>query len=97
LGYALPTTLLVDPEYTLLFGLDLAGVGQDILSNTMTSPAAKIPHKIWALQSLVKMGTYASHKAVASFVIDANAHHGLQTAAADIAVKTRTLYSTDCM
>lgn len=63
-----PTQLRIDPEYKVLFSLEIPSVDRDILIETAKS-AKDVVNRIWAYSELIKNGSRPSLKAVREAIL----------------------------
>ncbi|TPX31166.1 hypothetical protein SmJEL517_g05418 [Synchytrium microbalum] len=67
-GSAKPAMLRVDPDMKVLFSLDFATVGEEILGNTAVQ-APDLFNRVWAYRELVKLGSFTSMKKVKDAIL----------------------------
>lgn len=86
-----PVKVIVDPAYTFLFSLSF-NPGQDILFGVLKDETVAIPHRVWAIKELVKLGNVASYLALKQTLCKKDTFYGLQIEAARAAKATKTFF-----
>lgn len=62
-----PSQIAIDPEFNVLFSLDMSSIDRDVLIETAKN-GATVPTRIWAYLELIKSGTKTALKAVQELI-----------------------------
>ncbi|KAG2196317.1 hypothetical protein INT47_009312 [Mucor saturninus] len=90
-----PTQLRIDPEYKVLFSLEMPSVDRNILIETAKS-AKDVVNRIWAYSELIKNGSRPCLKAVREAILQ-EPYYGVRTYTARKLANLNSLYSIEIL